>query len=673
MVNGTTTSNAKLPGTSTNQTDATDDQGTTRKKVVKVVRSVVRKVMPTEEVETTAPTQPADKTQEAAKPAAEPVKAAPAPAAVSKSKAPMMPGFLFKHDVIKTEEKDDMSRGLKNLMIRGRTRELRPRVHKEERAERVELEKANETIVEKVEQPETKEKPKEERPATKPQEVHQKLTNSTSVYRGSNLLWFLSPNQRGFNPASSSSFFQPINPSTHNARESSPSYPWSSVSPSRSHSHSTTYCQSTRGGAAQSHRGGSETAHEDLRDKQQKKLEPAVSVSSSVQAPVSPVAPQPQGPVQQVKTEEQIAAEQAWYGSEKVWLVHKDGFSLATVVKTEAGTLPEGKVKIKLEHDGTVLDVDEDDIEKANPPSYDRSEDLASLLYLNESSVMNCLRQRYGGNLIHTYAGPNMVVINPLSTPSMYSEKVMHMFKGCRREDSAPHIYSVAQSAYRNLLTTRQDQSIVLLGKSGSGKTTNCQHLLQYLVSIAGSTGKIFSAEKWQAVYTILEAFGNSSTAMNTNASHFSHVVSLDFDQAGQVASASIQTMLLDKLRVSRRPEGESTFNIFYYMMAGADSTLRTELHFNHLAENSAFGIVPQLKPEDKQRAAQQFTKLQAAMKVLGISSEEQKALWLILGSIYHLGAAGATKVHHVSVLPTVPSCPSPHYSNINNNTNLLR
>uniref|UniRef100_A0A671X3A7 Myosin XVIIIA n=1 Tax=Sparus aurata TaxID=8175 RepID=A0A671X3A7_SPAAU len=345
-----------------------------------------------------------------------------------------------------------------------------------------------------------------------------------------------------------------------------------------------------------------------------------------------------------VKTEEQIAAEQAWYGSEKVWLIHKDGFSLATVLKTEEGSLPEGKVKIKLEHDGTTLDVDEDDVEKANPPSYGRSEDLASLLYLNESSVMHCLRQRYGGNLIHTYAGPNMVVINPLSTPSMYSEKVMHMFKGCRREDSAPHIYSVAQSAYRNLLTTRQDQSIVLLGKSGSGKTTNCQHLVQYLVSIAGSTGKIFSAEKWQAVYTILEAFGNSSTSMNTNASRFSHVVSLDFDQAGQVAFASIQTMLLEKLRVSRRPEAESTFNVFYYLMAGADSSLKTELHLNHLAENSAFGILPQSKPEDKQRASQQFTKLQAAMKVLGISGEEQKALWLILGAIYHLGAAGATK-----------------------------
>ncbi|MGH0182711.1 UNVERIFIED_CONTAM: hypothetical protein FKN15_010256 [Acipenser sinensis] len=280
----------------------------------------------------------------------------------------------------------------------------------------------------------------------------------------------------------------------------------------------------------------------------------------------------------------------------------------------------------------------------ANPPAFDRVEDLASLQYLNESSVMHSLRQRYGGNLLHTYAGPSMVIINPLSAPSMYSEKVMHMFKGCRREDSSPHIYAVAQAAYRNLLTTRQDQSIVLLGKSGSGKTTNSQHLVQYLVSIAGSTGKIFSAEKWQAVYTILEAFGNSATGMNSNGSRFSQIVSLDFDQAGQVASASLQTMLLEKLRVTRRPDAEASFNVFYYMMAGADSTLRTELHFNHFAENSAFGIAPLSKPDEKQKASQQFTKLQAAMKVLGIASEEQRAIWLVLGAIYHLGAAGATK-----------------------------
>ncbi|KAI1231813.1 hypothetical protein IHE44_0007450 [Lamprotornis superbus] len=345
------------------------------------------------------------------------------------------------------------------------------------------------------------------------------------------------------------------------------------------------------------------------------------------------------------KTEEQIAAEEAWYETEKVWLVHRDGFSLGSQLRPEAGSpLPEGKVKVKLDYDGAILEVEEDDVEKANPPSCDRVEDLASLLYLNESSTLHTLRQRYGGNLLHTYAGPTMVIINPLSSPSMYSEKVMHMFKGCRREDTSPHIYAVAQAAYRSMLMSRQDQAIVLLGASGSGKTTNCQHLVQYLATIAGSTGKVFSVEKWQALYTILEAFGNSSTSMNGNATRFSQIISLDFDQAGQVASASVQTLLLEKLRVARRPANEATFNVFYYLLACSDSTLRTELHFNHLAENNVFGIMPPSKPEEKQKATQQFGKLLAAMKVMGISGDEQKAFWLILGAIYHLGAAGATK-----------------------------
>uniref|UniRef100_F6RJC7 Unconventional myosin-XVIIIa n=1 Tax=Macaca mulatta TaxID=9544 RepID=F6RJC7_MACMU len=286
------------------------------------------------------------------------------------------------------------------------------------------------------------------------------------------------------------------------------------------------------------------------------------------------------------KTEEQIAAEEAWNETEKVWLVHRDGFSLASQLKSEELSLPEGKVRVKLDHDGAILDVDEDDV-----------------------------------------------------------EKVMHMFKGCRREDMAPHIYAVAQTAYRAMLMSRQDQSIILLGSSGSGKTTSCQHLVQYLATIAGISGnKVFSVEKWQALYTLLEAFGNSPTIMNGNATRFSQILSLDFDQAGQVASASIQTMLLEKLRVARRPASEATFNIFYYLLACGDGTLRTELHLNHLAENNVFGIVPLAKPEEKQKAAQQFSKLQAAMKVLGISPDEQKACWLILAAIYHLGAAGATK-----------------------------
>ncbi|XP_062417294.1 unconventional myosin-XVIIIa isoform X8 [Pungitius pungitius] len=708
--NGTMSKSLVNGDTSTNQTNS-EDKGQTGKKIVKVVRRVVRKVLPTEEDEPTGPNPPSYKAPQATRPAV--------------LKAPPMAVFSFKHDVIKTEDKDDISQGLTNLMVRGRTREPRPRLLRDDWPEKVEIAKKNGQTAEKVAEPEEK---KEDKTNLQPHEVSHKPTSSgggvqeakppmVAVHPGGSAAEHSAPRSSkpahsrptslppvvGFIPAPKPSLLTPppgftpapkpsdvkknttksplfatpvapkntsLAPPLHHLPAPTPSPLPAPVSPA---------FPRPPPSALTPPRGDLPTEQTSVSQQEEEPLSPTEeaqrhlmrifsaplelsSVQSSVQAP-SALQSQglPQGSVEehpvallqashsaalqsQVKTEEQIAAEQVWYGSEKVWLVHKNGFSLATIVKTEADTLPEGKVKIKLEHDGTLLEVDEDDVEKANPPSSNRSEDLASLLYLNESSVMHCLRQRYGGNLIHTYAGTNMVVINPLSTPSMYSEKVMHMFKGCRRDDSAPHIYSVAQSAYRNLLTTRQDQSIVLLGKSGSGKTTNCQHLVQYLVSIAGSTGKIFSAEKWQAVYTTLEAFGNSSTSMNTNASRFSHVVSLDFDQAGQVASASIQTMLLEKLRVSRRPEAESTFNVFYYMMAGADSSLRTELHFNHFAENSAFGILPQSKPEDKQRALQQFTKLQAAMKVLGISGEEQKALWLILGAVYHLGAAGATK-----------------------------
>ncbi|XP_054989981.1 unconventional myosin-XVIIIa isoform X7 [Sorex araneus] len=351
----------------------------------------------------------------------------------------------------------------------------------------------------------------------------------------------------------------------------------------------------------------------------------------------------PRRELAEVKTEEQIAAEEAWHETEKVWLVHKDGFSLACQLKSEQLSLPEGKVRVKLDHDGAILDVDEDDVEKANAPSCDRLEDLASLVYLNECSVLHTLRQRCGAGLPHTYAGPSLLLLSPRGAPAMYSEKVMHMFKGCRREDMAPHIYAVAQTAYRTMLMSRQDQSIVLLGGSGSGKTTSCQHLVQYLATIAGAN-KVLTVDKWQALSTLLEAFGNSPSAMNSNATRFSHILSLDFDQAGQVASASIQTMLLEKLRVARRPAGEATFNVFYYLLACGDNTLRTELHLNHLAENSVFGIVPLAKPEEKQKATQQFSKLQAAMKVLGISPDEQRVCWLLLAAIYHLGAAGATK-----------------------------
>ncbi|XP_040279359.1 unconventional myosin-XVIIIa isoform X8 [Bufo bufo] len=563
--------------------EAGSEESGTKKKVVKVVRKMVRKVIPQEDA---GGKNEHAQGQEKIQPRS-PIPQAPA---VPKAEA--------------KKEKDDISVGLTSLMTRGKTKEHKHR----------------------FKLPEKKVEPASEKVASPPPPVEKPSEKSSSPDPPASVEVTISDKQDN-HPSKA------VSPDLINKTPQKPSkgFILEATSPV-------------------SQQTAPEEAQKRLERIFMASLEPAASSSSALsqsafQGPTeeaSALSLSSPNALPQAKTEEQISAEQNWYETEKVWLVHKDGFSLANKLNSENGDLPEGKVKIRLENDGTLLDVDEDDVEKANPPSHDRVEDLASLVYLNESSVLHTLRQRYGGNLLHTFAGPAMVIMNPMSSPSIYSEKVMHMFKGCRREDTSPHIYGVAQAAYWNMLMTRQDQSIVLLGSSGSGKTTSCQHVIQYLATVSGSTGKIFSAEKWQAVYTILEAFGNSGSSLNGNSTRFSQIISLDFDQAGQVASATIQTMLLEKLRVARRPENEVTFNVFYYLLAGADSTLRTELHLNHLAENNVFGITS--KGEDKQKSAQLFSKLQAAMKILGISTEEQKAFWLILGAIYHLGSAGATK-----------------------------
>jgi myosin-18 len=73
--------------------------------------------------------------------------------------------------------------------------------------------------------------------------------------------------------------------------------------------------------------------------------------------------------------------------------------------------------------------VEEDDVEKANPASLDKVEDLAQLRYLNESSVLHTLRQRYGNSLIHTYAGPTIIGINPMAPLAIYTDKVNLILK----------------------------------------------------------------------------------------------------------------------------------------------------------------------------------------------------------------------------------------------------
>ncbi|XP_066460005.1 unconventional myosin-XVIIIb [Eleutherodactylus coqui] len=339
----------------------------------------------------------------------------------------------------------------------------------------------------------------------------------------------------------------------------------------------------------------------------------------------------------------QKVPEDVWYETEQVWFVHKDGFTLATELKPDVGTpeLSDGKVRIRIDAEDKTRDVDEENIHRTNPSKFDYAEDLTTLISLNESSVIHTLRQRYQSQLIHTYAGPNLIVLKPSGPITSFSTKV---FKG-KKDSMPPHICSVAQKAYWNMLTQRQDQTVVPLGRSSAGKTTCCQTALEYLVDAAGSVNNRVTVEKIHAMFTILKSFGGVTTSECNNSTRFSMVMSLDFNSAGRVTAGHLQTMLLERIRVAQQPEGESNFNVFLQLLTGADLDLRSELNLHQMADCHFFGIMPCVKPEEKQKASAGFEQLQSAMEVLGFTVNEQKAIWHVLAGIYHLGAAGACKV----------------------------
>ncbi|XP_012156485.1 unconventional myosin-XVIIIa isoform X2 [Ceratitis capitata] len=334
-------------------------------------------------------------------------------------------------------------------------------------------------------------------------------------------------------------------------------------------------------------------------------------------------------------------------GGEPVWLVHRGGFCAALRLPQSPVQRENHKVTIRLLHNGNEMMVDEDDIEKQNASTLDLVEDICDLKQLNEASVLHCLRQRFASNLIHTKAGPTLLVVNPMAPLSLYSEKVVSMFRGCKTEDMPPHIYSLAQTAYRAMLETRRDQSLIFMGRSGSGKTTSFKHALYYLALAAGSYNNFLNAEKVNSINIILEAFGNTKTCLNANATRFTQLLSLDFDQSGQIASASVQVLLPERQRAGRRQTNDHSFHIMSRLLAGAEGLLQKELHLDNMSavDNHPFVSLSQ-KLEERHRAAAEFMRTVQALEALNIESKAVRGIWSILAAIYHLGLAGVTRLN---------------------------
>ncbi|XP_066507177.1 unconventional myosin-XVIIIb-like [Hoplias malabaricus] len=344
-----------------------------------------------------------------------------------------------------------------------------------------------------------------------------------------------------------------------------------------------------------------------------------------------------------VTEEQKEPVRDVWYEAGTVWYTHKNGYTLATQLKPDEGTpeLPDGTVRVRLHSDGSVHDVTQFEIEKLNPSELDMCEDLGEMVSVNESSVLHTLTTRAKAHLPFTHAGPNLLALWP---PLPQHGKGLRNRRWDTWEAPAP-LQALVRRVYLTMVAQRKDQSVVAVGRSGSGKTASCQAFAQELLKQAGTAGESLTLDRLQAVFTVLRSFGCVSSPQSEASTRFAMVLSLDFNHKGLAAAGHLQTMLLERWHVCRKPEGESNFLVFSQMLAGLNLEMRTELQLHQLQESNSFGITCPVKVDEKQRATVDFGRLLVAMNTLGFLADEQRAIWHVLAGIYHLGVAGVCKV----------------------------
>uniref|UniRef100_A0AAX7T773 Myosin, heavy chain 11b, smooth muscle n=1 Tax=Astatotilapia calliptera TaxID=8154 RepID=A0AAX7T773_ASTCA len=335
-------------------------------------------------------------------------------------------------------------------------------------------------------------------------------------------------------------------------------------------------------------------------------------------------------------------AQADWAAKKMVWVPsEREGFEPASI-KEEKGD----QVLVELSN-GQKVTVNKDDIQKMNPPKFSKVEDMAALTFLNEASVLHNLRERYFSSLIYTYSGLFCVVVNPYKMLPIYSEKIIEMYKGKKRHEVPPHIYSITDNAYRNMMQDREDQSILCTGESGAGKTENTKKVIQYLAVIASSHKDVFSCltsfllqgeleKQLLQANPILEAFGNAKTIKNDNSSRFGKFIKLNFDVTGYIVGANIDTYLLEKSRCIRQAHTERAFHIFYYMVAGAKDKMREELL---LEDFSSYRFLIEGHVEiPGQEDNEMFDETLEAMDIMGFTEEERLGMLKVVSSVLQLG-----------------------------------
>ncbi|XP_031778799.1 myosin heavy chain, muscle isoform X6 [Nasonia vitripennis] len=317
----------------------------------------------------------------------------------------------------------------------------------------------------------------------------------------------------------------------------------------------------------------------------------------------------------------------------------KEGYLLGEIKATKGDIVSVGLPG------GEVRDVKKDLLQQVNPPKYEKAEDMSNLTYLNDASVLHNLKQRYYHKLIYTYSGLFCVAINPYKRYPVYTQRCAKLYRGKRRSEVPPHIFAISDGAYVNMLTNSENQSMLITGESGAGKTENTKKVIAYFATVGASTKKDPSASEKkgsledQVVQTnpVLEAFGNAKTVRNDNSSRFGKFIRIHFGPSGKLAGADIETYLLEKARVISQQSLERSYHIFYQMMSGAVKGLKEMCLLSNNVQDYYFvaqgkTTIPGVDDGEECELTDK------AFDVLGFTQEEKDDIYKITASVMHMG-----------------------------------
>ncbi|XP_004566087.1 unconventional myosin-Ib isoform X4 [Maylandia zebra] len=264
--------------------------------------------------------------------------------------------------------------------------------------------------------------------------------------------------------------------------------------------------------------------------------------------------------------------------------------------------------------------------------------DMVLLEPLSEDSFLGNLKKRFDHSEIYTYIGSVVISMNPYRSLPIYTPEKVEEYRNRNFYELSPHIYALADEAYRSLRDQDKDQCILITGESGAGKTEASKLVMSYVAAVCGK-GHEVNKVKEQLLQSnpVLEAFGNAKTVRNDNSSRFGKYMDIEFDFKGDPLGGVISNYLLEKSRVVKQPRGERNFHVFYQLLSGAsDDTLRKLKldrdfsKYNYLSLDSA--AVSGLDD------AANFRTVRNAMQIVGFMEDEVQSVLELVAAVLKLG-----------------------------------